>query len=446
LCPNQFGFWRKTLKVEEKGEKQMRKIVISLVLMLAFSFGFILPVQADEISDLKAQIKAMQQQMQAMQEKLQQLDRKGKSRTDRPEGLEERVAALEEKSKEAYQGGFASIKGAQFELGGELEMEFVATDRDTQTSKPNPHFQIDTFYLYPKVTFADYDLVLKGDIAFKTNDAFIEELYAKFSGLPANSWIEVGLNDMFIANIDRKTEAEILVETAFYRSDDMGVTLGGEPLDWLYWRTSITNGLKLGTKGPGEDGGYTMLHDARNTSDASKNLMLGVGLGAKSQLGDFGKIDVLPFYYHGSLSDADVAVLQGVNGYGTSAEDEKTRYGANVRYDIGNFTLIGQYIKGEDGRLDRTGWFVQPSYKIEVPGWNKFNAYEFVYRYNDLDVDLTNDPTDSLTWDRQQHIIALITDVYKNVKLKTEYFVNDEDTGAADVNNDEILVQLEIKF
>lgn len=47
-------------------------------------------------------------------------------------------------------------------------------------------FQIDTFYLYPKVTFSDYDGVLQGDIAFKTDDAFIEELWVRFSGLPAN--------------------------------------------------------------------------------------------------------------------------------------------------------------------------------------------------------------------------------------------------------------------
>ena len=424
----------------------MKKIVICLTLIVAFSFCFVKAVRADEISDLEDQIKVMQKQMQEMQEQIEKLKAEKKTQPDMPEELEERVTALEEKSEQPFPAGLASLKGAKFELGGELELEFVATERDTQTAKPNPHFQIDTFYLYPKVTWEDYNLVLSGDIAIKTETAFMEEVWARFSGLPGNSWIEPGLNDMFIANIERKTEAEILIETAFYRSDDMGIQLGGEPLDWLYWCTSITNGLKLGTKGPSEDSGYPIIFDERNTSNANKRLMFGVGLGAKYELGNVGKIDVLPFYYNGALSDADIAFLQGISGYGTSTDDEKIRYGANVRYDIGNFTLIGQYMEGEDGSLDRTGWFVQPSYLIEVSGWNRFNAYELVYRFNDLKVDLPNDPADSLTWDRQQHVFALITDIYKNIKLKTEYYVNDEDTGADDVKNDEFLVQLEAKF
>ena len=108
--------------------------------------------------------------------------------------------------------------------------------------------------------------------------------------------------------------------------------------------------------------------------------------------------------------------------------------------------MIGQYLKAKDGCLDRTGWFVQPSYKVTVPKWQRFNGYEFVYRYNDLDVDLPNDPADFLTWNRQQQIFALIISAYKNVKLKTEVFINDEDTGADDIENDEFLTQLEIKF
>lgn len=59
---------------------------------------------------------------------------------------------------------------------------------------------------------------------------------------------------------------------------------------------------------------------------------------------------------------------------------------------------------------------------------------------------ISNVFTDTLTWDREQHIVALITDVYKNIKLKTEYFMNEEKTGASRLANNEFLTHLEIKF
>lgn len=427
----------------------MKRTKLCLALTIVFSLCVSHVVYADELSELKEQIRVMQklhdEQIQALQKRIEKLESERKAQIETPEEMEERVIAIEEKLKKPYGGGLLSLKGEKFELGGELEFEFVDTEDDVSISESDPHFQIDTFYLYPKVTFTD-NLILKGEIAIKSGSTYLEEMYGTFSNLPGNSWLEAGLNDMFIANIDRKTEAEILIETAFYRDDDMGVTLGGEPLDWLYWRASATNGLDLSQTGPGEDGSYNIIHDDRNVSNANKRLMLGAGIGLKPDLGDIGKIDILPFYYTGKLSSADVTFLQAITGYGTSTDDDKIRYGANARYDIGNFTLIGQYIKGEDGTLDRDGWFIQPSYKINIPGRDKFNGYELVYRYNDLDVDLANTTGDTLTWDREQHIVGLITDVYKNVKLKTEYFINEEDTGGGDIDNNEFLTQLEIKF
>lgn len=164
----------------------MKKTAICLALIVAFSYCFVKAVRANEISDLIDQIKVMQKQMQKMKQEIDKFKAEKKTQPDRPAKLEERVKALEEKSEIAHPAGFSSLRGTKFELGGELELEFVATEGDTQTDKPNPHFPIDTFYLYPNVTFTDYDKLLHGDIAFKTDKAFIEELGVRFSGLPAN--------------------------------------------------------------------------------------------------------------------------------------------------------------------------------------------------------------------------------------------------------------------
>jgi len=88
--------------------------------------------------------------------------------------------------------------------------------------------------------------------------------------------------------------------------------------------------------------------------------------------------------------------------------------------------------------LDRTGWFIQPSMRV--------SHLEFVYRYNDLDVDLTKSFGDGRTWDREQQVFAVITDLYPGVKVKTEYVVNSEDTGGRALDNDEFLAELEMIF
>jgi hypothetical protein len=67
-------------------------------------------------------------------------------------------------------------------------------------------------------------------------------------------------------------------------------------------------------------------------------------------------------------------------------------------------------------------------------------------RYDDLDVDMGKDSTDSLTWDRNQITLAVIIDILKDSKLKLEYYINDEDIGGKDIDNNEFLMQLEIKF
>lgn len=416
----------------------MVSILRNLAIVCVFSFCLVQIAQADELAELKTQIKTMQKQMEDMQEKIERLE------AGISEEKEEKIGGIEKESHE-QRSGLLSLTGARFELGGELEIEFVDTEKDEATSEPEPHFQIDQLYLYPKVTLVD-NIILSSDIAITSSSASVEEVWAKFAGLTFNSWVEIGLNDSFIADIDRKTEAEILIETAFYRDDDIGLTFGGEPVDWLYWRLSATNGLDLDQKGPGEDNSYKIIHDDRNTSNANKRPMLGFGIGLKSALTDLGKIDILPFYYTGKLSGTDVTFLQAIPGYGTEVDDDKIRYGVNARYDFGDITVIGQYIKADDGKLDRCGWFVQPSYKIKVPGWSIFNSYDLVYRYNDLDVDLANVTASSLTWDRKQHIIGLVTDMYKGIKLKSEYSFNQENTGDGNINNDEFLTQLEIKF
>jgi len=325
-------------------------------------------------------------------------------------------------------------------MGGELEFDFVDTGNDPTAGEPDPHFVVDQLFLKPKVRF-NKDVTLRSDIDIKPDNAKLEKAWGKISGLPFHSWVEAGLNSSFIAKMDRKTENRILSEMAFYRREDVGITFGGEPTEQFYWRASFTNGFKLGTISPSEDiatSSVQLLSYVRNPVNAPKRLMAGLGAGLKLRHGRSATLDMLPFYYTGKLSGEDITFLQKVSGYGTAADDNKIRYGLNARYDLERFTLIGQFIKAEDGVLDRTGWFIQPSIRVA--------HLEFVYRYNDLNVDLTPSFGDGKTWDREQQVFAVITDLYPGVKVKTEYVVNSEDTGGRHLNNNEFLAELEMIF
>lgn len=150
-------------------------------------------------------------------------------------------------------------------------------------------------------------------------------------------------------------------------------------------------------------------------------------------------MSLLGFYYFSELSNDDVAFLQGISGYGSSIDDTNDILGVSLDYKYKAFSLFGQYIRGQDGRLDRHGWYIQPSYQFKFPERKRLNTLEVLLRYGGLDVDIARDPTDSLTWDRNQTTLAVIIDIIKNTKLKLEYYINDEHTGGKRIDNNEFL-------
>lgn len=320
--------------------------------------------------------------------------------------------------------------------GAELEFEFIDTEADAATDEPDARFHIDQLYLYPKLKLTEHAW-LSSDIAVKSDTTYIEEVWFRWE--PGETfWVQAGLDDAVIARVDRKSEAEILVETAFYRSDALGVQLGGAITPGLEWWTSATNGFELTTHQPSEDDAYPIIHDGRRLGTAGGGSLLGAGVRFTGTFGD-GQASVMPFVYRGGLNQADVNFLQKLPGYGASAADRKSRWGATFGWQQGPLTVLAQGIEAEDGELERSGLFVQPAWRLN-------DTYELVYRYNRLQVDLPVIPADSRTWDRTQHVFALISTLAEGVRLKTEYYINGEDTGGAPVDNDELMLQLEVAW
>ena len=361
--------------------------------------------------------------------------------------LEEKGIISDEDAQSVKKDGrpILSLRGGKVSLGGELELEFIKSDQnDAPDNNPYPRFAVDKFVLSPEVTFSEeitfhLDLESGPDKPIKVDEAWV-----KFSDLPFDTWVKVGLEDIFMKP-HRKTESYPILGHAFWQDEDLGVYLGGESGE-IYWRASVTNGRRLKDRKIQEDDVAPIPTDDDTNIEANGNKQVGVGLGIDHEFKEDHSVNILPFYYIASLSDDDVAYLQGISTYGVSEDDDQHRFGVNLEYILRAFNFFGQYMQATDGKMDRNGWYVQGSTKIKCKCGKTIMAHEFLIRYEDYNVDLSLDPADSRTWDRQTTTLAVITDVVKNLKVKTEYYFKNEDTGAGDLKNNELLVQLEAKF
>ncbi len=336
-----------------------------------------------------------------------------------------------------------SLRGGQVKLGGELELEFISSDSNLGTNNnSNARFAIDKVVLTPQVAFTDA-ITFRADLEVESGGVKIDEAWMVYKGLPYKTFVKVGLEDIFMKP-HRKTESYPINGHAFFQDEDLGLYAGGE-IDRFYWRASITNGRHLADRKIQEDNVYPIIHDNSSNVEDNDNKELGVGVGVKHHFKEGHEIDIFPFLYIGELSGDDITLLNTIAGY-VSQDDSKDRFGINIEYMLDDFTCFFQYISATDGAMDRSGWYIQPSYKVHLDGRETFTAVEFLFRYDDYNVDLTEAFADSRTWDRTEVTLAAITDVVKNIKIKAELNLHDESTGGGEVDNNEILVQLEAKF
>ncbi|MDI6793326.1 MAG: hypothetical protein QME81_10735 [bacterium] len=336
--------------------------------------------------------------------------------------------------------GFLSREDVKLNLGGEVLIEFVDNGADCENNKAQ--FRIEFISINPKLEIED-DISFESEIKFETSgEILLNELYAKFENLPLNSWLKVGLEDRFI-KVKRKTETYPIQATAWWRDDDQGIQWGGE-VGSFYWRTSLTNGNQLGQKALLRGGNFPIIQDDRLNGSKMDTKEIGLGLG-KVLTSKLGKLDLLGFCYRDKLSKDDISFLQTLPGYGVST-DKSTFYGVNFDYTRGNSNLFAQLIKAEDGDLKRSGWYAQPSYKFEMPGRTTFNKYTILLRYNDYQVDIEPDVSDSRTWDRKTLTLAARIGIKGPVELLVEYDFNDENTGGKEVEDDGLLCQLYIEY
>ncbi len=364
-------------------------------------------------------------------------------------GLEKRLETLEESEEKYEKGWLRSLRRKWFELGGELQLEY----RDTQSESDSPagrpddpygQFQIDHMRLSPRVRFSD-DILLEADLdAGQQATSDLQELYLLWRHLPLDSQLTVGQQKKFFRP-KRRTESYPLAGTAFWHDRDLGMTLSSQ-VDSLYAYVSVMNGLRLNDDEIGEDESFPIVADDLDDLKANEQKEVGVGLGWSEKSKTWGKLDLMLFGTWDRLSDDDEEFLLRLSRFTVfGGDDDRSRYGFNVEYDLGDWNLFSQYIKSEDGALDRVAWYIQSSYAFETD-LSYLLSIEPLVRYGELNLNFDPFPANSMLWDRQRWTFATILELLEDIRLRAEYTLNDEETGNGDIRNDEALLQLEMRF
>jgi hypothetical protein len=350
-------------------------------------------------------------------------------------------------SKQSSKGWLPSRKGFSFSLSGELELEYVDSESNNDAGNtPYGHFQVDKFTLLPLIKI-DEDITFGSLLLFKSSSARVDEVYIKFNKLVYDSQFKIGADDRITNEWPkRRTEAFALIDSAFARDDEMGVTWSRSRSNDFFWSVTLSNGYKLGKSSASEDKSYKFLHDDRQTSDANQNKTVGLGIGWNLNNKKSNRLGIMLYGYSGKLSDDDLTIIQSIAGYGASNDKSNYRYGFALNATAGNWNYGAKNIIARDGVLNRDGWYVQAGHTFKFSGSNYLRSVEPFIRYGEMNVDLINDVSDSLTWDRSMTTFAVLLSIRNNFKIKIEYYLNGEQTGAGEVDNDETVIQFEAKF
>ncbi|NQT46253.1 MAG: hypothetical protein HQ593_02080 [Candidatus Omnitrophica bacterium] len=365
--------------------------------------------------------------------------------------------------------GFLSKKGVKVEISGATEVEIVDVQEDHTTldsvttstaDRTNqferPHLQVDKVTLRATVTSVDETIGFSSELEFdEAETAFFDDAYIFLKDVEiyeTKHFVKAGLMSRWIEP-KRVFESYPIAGIPYWEDEELQIIYGGE-WEWLYWRLSASNGLNLDDKGATEGGAtFEILHDDRS-SDSDEiptelgSIEWGAGAGVELDTDDFGKINIMGFYLGQKMQDADYAKLNAIANYVSNTEDEQFRAGVNVDYKFENFGVRGQYIASTDAKLDRWAAHIEPYYTFKLD-YRYLKGLTPAVQLSWYDVDLKKDAisaTDARSWDRQKYTFGLIAKINKNLKWKNEYSVNDEDTGAGDVDNDEFISQLQFKF
>ncbi len=312
-----------------------------------------------------------------------------------------------------------TVKQGEIKLSGYVQPRFTWHEADDSSDT----FDVErarvavSGHIFPKWYFK-----VQGDLAADTKplrDGYIRWEYEDFACVTAGQF-KAPFSEEAIrssAKLDFVDRALVVQEIAPER--DIGVMVDGHLVDKkFYYGVGIFNGT------------------GENTADDNDDKDIVARVKASPFLGTEGALEGLAVGLNFRFGTQTLTVVDPTTGATMTTDDDRTGYGGVIQYKWDALKVQGEYIVEDWDNMDlqSDGFYVYATY--DVPVDNVVVQPGIRYGQYDPDNDAGNDETD---------VITLGVNLFFNkwVKLQLNYVLVDEEP---EVDNDEILAQLQVKF
>lgn len=331
---------------------------------------------------------------------------------------------------------------AKVEIGGEMELEYKSVENEEIGEAV---VGLDKAVLKPKVTFEDSGVKFKAEFEFKEDKGKtkFEEGGVTFTRLPGGGKqkLFIGLNEPFV-KAKRHTENYPMLGTALWR-DEVWQTAweASEGPTYLGLMAGIAFSLDNKQVGEYKYEGKNKIWQFGDGGNEVEKCQYGVKLGTKRE-----GLDIVGYGFFGKLNKDEIDLLKKDLPDYTSDSKDMSFYGGRMVYEPQDLELVGEFAKATLGREKITTWYAQVAYDIKTEAktfWKKFIP---VVRHGQWKTDSENTDDKPLSWDRTKTLVGVITKLTDKIKIKTEYAMFEEETGGENIDNNEFLTQMEVKF
>ena len=337
---------------------------------------------------------------------------------------------------------FIDVEGAG---GARNEDDFIK-----KIETRSPHTRIDKAVIDFTVSYSE-NLYYMFEMRFDDRKARLDRHFLTYKSGPY--FVEFGKNRPKIS-LTRETESYPLIGTAFWKGREYHLDVSREMM-----AGKLGIGASFALKRPleyddaAEDKSFKMLvYDDYEKLDGQTYEM-----GVRGKL-SLGVVDLSGWYYYGKLIDDedwlkrlhydfdDYVKYEADNVLYNEVNYDHYWFGGRASVVVPKNILRAEYIYSKDGYLPRSGYYVEAGQYLKFSP--RMENILLLARYGTLAIGGDFEPKlkDSHTWDRTMITLAAIAPIAAEIKLKMEYYFLDEKTGDKSVNDDQLLIQLEMKF
>jgi len=420
---------------------KLKKLPLALLCTAMFSQ----PALADDMSDLKAQLKAMQEQMQVMQAKLDAQEAAIKEQSHETKQLKHQQASGSNDSKAI--NAVAHEVADSISIGGVVDVVAGRTNSDGWSGNTASDLVLDTFELGIEASAGNW---VSGSILFLYEDADDDNLNIDEAFITiANSeftpfYAAAGRLYVPFGNFESNMISDPVTLTLAETREDVA-QVGFETEDGLYGSAYIFNG-----DGEEAKSGY---------SNVSSNKIdnYGINIGYVMENDDF-NLDVGMGYINNIGTSDTLQDAIGDNGLCAGDGCMKDYVGGISLHAIatfGQFNLIGEYVSALD-EFEANEISAVNGKKLAPKAWNIEGAYNFQIAGKDTIFALAYQETEDMYFDTESTdflesawLASISVGIIDNTTLSAEWKHSEAYNEVEDIlsdYDDEDLFQLKLSY